>query len=444
MDLDCYFVSAERTRCEYLKGKPVAVCKSGDRAIFSVQKQDAVVTRPAGAFNSIFQLSRKYDGYDKNGWKKEFMDESGKIHGIVIAKSYECKPYGIKTGTSIADALMMCPNLIILPSDHLHYQLLSHKLKEFLQTKIPLLEQYSIDEFFGDVSGWIKDEDTYDFIKSLQADITRLFDLPISIAASKSKWIAKLATDKIKPYGTKVIFEHEVKAFIKDVPIEEFAGVGYQTAKKLASRSIKTLGEVHLVKDMFYSWGKTGKELYARIHGEDNEPVCSYQDRQSIGISRNFPPVMSRVEIYRRVTILSRHLAFTINRLELNPTSFYYKLRYEDYAKNKTSFTIDNLFNEREFINTSLSAIKTIDILPWQKIRYLTISASNFTNRQIYFKVPNNNDIQSSTINLKTYDLFSSHDSQKLKKLDISLCQIRNKYGVDSVRYGVEVMVLGD
>ncbi|MGZ8882954.1 MAG: Y-family DNA polymerase [Nitrososphaeraceae archaeon] len=71
------------------------------------------------------------------------------MHGIVIAKSYECKPYGIKTGTTLSDALRMCPNLLVVQGDHLFYQLLSGELREFLQTKIPVLEQYSIDEFPG-------------------------------------------------------------------------------------------------------------------------------------------------------------------------------------------------------------------------------------------------------------------------------------------------------
>jgi DNA polymerase-4 len=440
LDLDCYFVSAERTRCSFLKNKPVAVCKSGDKAIFSNETHSAVITPPAGAFNSIFQLSREYKGFDKHSWKKEFMDESGKIHGIVIAKSYECKAYGIKTGTHISDALIMCPNLIILPSDHLFYQTLSHKLLEYLQTKIPLLEQYSIDEFFGDVGGWIRDEDVPPFIKSLQSEITRIFDLPITIGASKSKWIAKLLTDRIKPYGTKVLYESEVSEYIKDISVEEFCGVGAQTLKKLKSRGVHKIGDIHYVKDMFYSWGKSGRDLYTRMMGVDNEAITPYSDRKSIGLSRNFPPIKDRVEIYRRVTILSRHLAFTINRLHLNPTTFYYKLRYEDYTKNKISFTVDRVFNERDFIDQSIMAIKKLDTFTHAKIRYLTISASNFTNRTIHYQPPHKNTIESKSINLKTYDLFSMPDSHKLKALDSSLCQIRDKWGVDSVRYGCEVM----
>jgi DNA polymerase-4 len=112
LDLDCYFVSAERTRTPYLKGKPVVVVKSSDRAIFSTEDSKSVMTERVGAFNSLFQHERVWRGFDPKGWKQEFMDDKGRVHGIVIARSYECKSYGIKTGTTLSDALSMCPNLL--------------------------------------------------------------------------------------------------------------------------------------------------------------------------------------------------------------------------------------------------------------------------------------------------------------------------------------------
>lgn len=43
----------------------------------------------------------------------------------------------------------MCKNLKIIKSDDMFYQQMSHQLRKFLKTKIPVLETYSIDEFFG-------------------------------------------------------------------------------------------------------------------------------------------------------------------------------------------------------------------------------------------------------------------------------------------------------
>ncbi len=172
--------------------------------------------------------------------------------------------------------------------------MLSFKLKAFLETKIPLLEQYSIDEFFGDVGGWIEEENTLAFIQALQQEILERFDLPISIAASKSKWIAKLATDTIKPYGTKVIEAHEVSAFTDPMKIEEFPGIGRAIERRLKSYGAETLGDAKRMQRLFESYGKTGKELYLKILGEDNEPVHPSRERKGIGISRNFAALGER------------------------------------------------------------------------------------------------------------------------------------------------------
>ena len=120
----------------------------------------------------------------------------------------------------------MCPNLLIIPSDHLFYQQLSQKLKAYLELRIPIVQQNSIDEFAADLGGWIKDEDTLEFITELRNDILEKFGLPITIAASKSKWIAKLLTDRVKPFGVIVVPQEQVEEYTKNIPIEEFAGIG--------------------------------------------------------------------------------------------------------------------------------------------------------------------------------------------------------------------------
>ena len=169
MDLDCYFVSAERTRYPFLKHKPVVVAKGSDKRIFDLNKKNGVLLGDTGAFNGLLEFRNHHDNKNAlNAWRDIFLSEDGTIHGIVIAKSYEAKAFGIQTGMPLKEALNKCPQLHIIPSDHLFYQELSFKLKQFLQTQIPLLEQYSIDEFFGDITGWVEPNETLEFIKQLQ------------------------------------------------------------------------------------------------------------------------------------------------------------------------------------------------------------------------------------------------------------------------------------
>ena len=423
LDLDCYFVSAERTRYPFLKDKNVVVAKSSDKRIFSKDKKQGVILGDTGAFNSVLEFKNSYDTNNiLKAWKDEFLDENGDIHGIVIAKSYECKPYGIKTGTPLKEAIYMCPNLIIIPSDHLFYQELSQKLKAYLEFKIPVLEQYSIDEFFGDLNGWVKNSDTLEFIKDLRDDIKAKFDLPITIGASKSKWIAKLLTDRIKPFGVYALEEDRVLDYTKDIDVNDFPGVGRAISKKLANYRIKTLGELRARPNLLYSYGKTGRELYERICGTDNEKVIPYSDRRGIGISRNFKAIIDRNEIYRRVIILARYLSYTITKLNLNPTTFYFKIRYEYGIKNSQSITENRLFNERFLIDLAKSMIKKLDTRLNYKIHYIAISASNFASNH----------------NIKTFCLIDYKKDLKYKALNEKLLKVRDKYGVDIVRYASE------
>ena len=83
LDLDCYFVSAERTRYPFLKGKNVVV-KSTDNRIFSKEKKEGVILGDTGAFNSILEFKNSYNPNNIiNEWKKQFIDNTGYIHGIV-------------------------------------------------------------------------------------------------------------------------------------------------------------------------------------------------------------------------------------------------------------------------------------------------------------------------------------------------------------------------
>ena len=423
LDLDCYFVSAERTRYPFLKDKNVVVAKSSDKKIFSKDKKQGVILGDTGAFNSVLEFKNSYDTNNiLKAWKDEFLDENGDIHGIVIAKSYECKPYGIKTGTPLKEAIHMCPNLIIIPSDHLFYQQLSQKLKTYLEFKIPVLEQYSIDEFFGDLNGWVKNSDTLEFIKDLRDDIKEKFDLPITIGASKSKWIAKLITDRIKPFGVYALEESMVLDYTKDIDVNDFPGIGRAISKKLADYRVKTLGELRARPNLLYLYGKTGVELYERICGTDNERVIPYSDRRGIGISRNFKAIIDRNEIYRRVMILARYLSYTITKLNLNPTTFYFKIRYEYGIKNSQSITENRLFNEKFLIDLAKLMIKKLDTRLNYKIHYIAISASNFA----------------SDHNIKTFCLIDYKKDLKYKALNENLLKVRDKYGIDIVKYASE------
>ena len=414
LDLDSFFISAERIRDPSLRDIPAAVGGRGDPFIFdnNQKKKIDILKNSSQAFvPNIF--------YNSNTSFKNYFVEGEKIRGIIITASYEARKYGIKTGMSIKEALNIYPKLIVVPPNHIYYHSLSHQLKEFLQTKIPLLEQFSIDEFFGDLSGWIDDSDIEPFLKELKEKIKKEFNLPISIGASRSKWIAKLATSFAKPDGIKVIKDEEIDNFIKEIPIEKFPGIGKGYEKRLKRVKITKLGEVKNAKSLFYSWKKPGITLYKRALGIDNEPILPSHPRKSIGISRTIDPIDSRDELKRRVVIMSRYLAHSISELNLNPKEYSLKIVYDFKIKSKAHTISNKPFSERLLKNIMLDLFSKADIYRYSKIIRIAMSCKRFYDKKIF-------------------DIFTYKNDSKNSKLSLQTEKIRKKYGVDILKWGVE------
>jgi DNA polymerase-4 len=416
LDLDAFFASAERVHNPALRHRPIAVGGRADPFIFDKKaKSRKVSLKNAGAFVPVI-FHR-----DKKASFENFFQEKEKIRGIVITSSYEARAFGIKTGMSIAQALKLCPHLIVCVPQHHIYHDMSHRLKKFLELKVPLLEQYSIDEFFADVGGWIEDKDVEAFAYQLKKEIEDRFSLPISIGISNTKWLAKLSTNYAKPAGVKYLHRDAISSFIKDIPIEEFPSIGKATQKKLFHYQKRTLGDIESSKDLLYSWGNTGKRLYERVCGLDHDRVEHQRDRKSIGISRTFDPITDRVEIKRRLTILARHLIFLVLKLKLHPKTLYLSIRYP-YQSSKKQYSFERLLSEEFLLQKVQALFLELDIYPQSTIIRLSISLTNF-----------------QTDANKYPSLFEYQKDRVAYRLSQQTQKMREKYGVDIIKRGSEL-----
>ncbi|HHD77813.1 MAG TPA: DNA polymerase IV, partial [Campylobacteraceae bacterium] len=420
-DLDTFFVSAHRSRDLSLNNRPVAVGGRSNLKIFEKEKVGIkLYNSNHGAFvNPVFYNA------GQNDFERFFVDHRVKgnrrIRGIVVTSSYEARARGVKTGMPLAQALRLCPDMEVLVPDYLLYHDLSHRLHLFLKEQIPQVEQFSIDEFFGDLNGWVGEEEVFAYAAHLKAQIWHRFHLPISIGISSAKWIAKLATKHAKPNGIHMVREEEIPAFIEDVPIQEFPGIGRGFARRLEKHFIRTLGEASRAKELFYSWKKPGRVLYHRIVGDDGEGVSFRNDRKSIGISRTFDPICDKTEVLRRVLILARHIVFLVLRHRVNPTSYYLKINYDNGVRMKQRITQDRLFSEqlcKETFQTLFAACDTFGGCATK----ISMSVSNFTYQK------------HATLSLLDFD--RDHPSNRLSR---SLQHLREKYSLDIVKTGGEL-----
>lgn len=418
IDIDCFFASAERTVNPSLNDIPIAVGGRSNLEIFN-QKRTRIrlMNNNSGAFVApVFYSERK------KTFESCFVEEHEgrkKIRGIITTASYEARKYGVKTAMPIAQALQLCPHLVVVPSNYRLYHQLSHRMHLFIQKQIPSVEQYSIDEFFGDVHGWVKDAEIYHFAIELQNKIKTHFNLPVSIGISKAKWIAKLATESAKPNGVYLV--EDIDYYIEHIPIEKFPGIGRGFQSRLKSYHISTLGDVKRNQTLLYRWKKPGIQLYRRVTGTDNEGICSKSPRKSIGISRTFDPVYNVDEVKRRIMIMARHIIYMVMAAEENPTTYYLKIRYEYNIKVKKRVTVERLFSETLFKKTLVMMYEEI-FLPQRGAVKLTVNVSNF-----------------SVLHKKTLSLIDLPEDMQHNHLSRKIQILRETFGLDIVKTANEL-----
>jgi len=418
IDIDSFFASAERSVDASLKHIPMAVGSRSNLEIFNKKRTNIrLMNNNSGAFVTPVFYSDK-----KKSFESVFVDDIDgrkKIRGIITTASYEARAFGVKTAMPIAQALQLCPHMVVVPSHYTLYHKLSHQIHTFMQEQIPKVEQYSIDEFFADVSGWVKDEDLYAFAKELQKKVLEKFDIPVSIGISKAKWIAKLATESAKPYG---VFEvKDIDAYIENIPIKAFPGIGKGFQERLGKYYISTLGEVKTHKSLFYSWKKPGIQLYHRVTGTDNEGIESRGDRKSIGISRTFDAINDSREVKRRIMIMARHIVYMVMAIEVNPTTYYLKINYEYGIKVKKSETVNRIFSETLF-KQILSEMYETMAQPSNAAIKLSVNVSNFTAQQH-----------------KTLSLLDIEEDIEQRDLSVEIQKLRERFGLDIVKTADEL-----
>ena len=187
LDADCFYVSAERIRDPFLRGKPVGVL--------------------------------------------------GNQGACVIAKSYEMKAAGVKTGAPIWEALRLCPEGLYIKRDFKWYEVISRAMLGMVQEASPEVEYYSVDEFFFSVQ--VRDPQAW--AESLRNQLLEVVGVPVTIGIARTKTLAKLVSDLAKPFGALALLgEQAERALLAQRQVTDITGIAARSAAKLARRGIET------------------------------------------------------------------------------------------------------------------------------------------------------------------------------------------------------------
>lgn len=223
-----------------------------------------------------------------------------KRHGIILAASYEAKRMGVKTGMPIWEALTYCPQAILRPPNFPVYLDFSNRIMLLLREFSPLVEPYSIDEAFVDMTGteglW---ESPVKAAQTIKKRIKNEIGILCSVGIGPCKVVAKMAAELQKPDGLTVLTVEDLPQRLWPLPIEELFGVGRRMKQHLRNMGIRTIGDLAQtpVDLLTHRFGIIGTRLHGYAHGIDPSPVDphSLDTVKSIGHQITLPKDYTKI-----------------------------------------------------------------------------------------------------------------------------------------------------
>ena len=197
-------------------------------------------------------------------------------HSIILAKSGPAKKYGIQTGEPLFQALEKCPDLVIVQPDYELYVEASRHFVEMLRSFSPVVEQYSIDEAWVDMTGterlWGSPRLA---AEKMRTRIWEELGFTVNVGISSNKLLAKMAGDFEKPNKVHTLFPEEVEKKFWPLPVRDLFLVGAATERKLKLLGIYTIGDlahadVHILKKRL---GKHGETIWHFANGRNADAV---------------------------------------------------------------------------------------------------------------------------------------------------------------------------
>ena len=352
--------------------------------------------------------------------------------GIVVAKSIPAKKYGIQTGEPMGMALQKCPDLVCVPSDFALYDRCSKAFKSICASYAPVMESFSIDEVFLDMTGtgqiYPNPVATACEIKDR---IYRELGFTVNVGISTNKLLAKMASDFEKPNKVHTLYPEEVPRKMWPLPVRDLLFLGKASEKKLVQNGIRTIGDLARAneKEIQMLLGeKAGHQLYLSANGIDDSPVKAQReeakgisvettfDEDIVSYEQIFPILLSQCDIVaarmRREGKKCNCVAVSFRTLEFKNKSHQRKL------DNPTDVTNEIYQNVRQLFQESWSG---------QPLRLIGVALTGLT--------------EDDFIQMSLFEDPKKREQQK--KLDEAMDNIRKKFGNDKISRASTMNVSG-
>ena len=256
--------------------------------------------------------------------------------GVVAAASYEARAFGVHSALSMAQAVRVCPSLVIVRPDFKKYRAVSGQVFELFRSVTPLVEPLSLDEAYLDVTenAWREPLAT-PVARRLKRQIKAATGLTASAGVAPNKFLAKIASGWQKPDGLTIVPHERIEAFLHKLPVDALWGVGPVTARRLRAHGIDRLVDVRAVDDdvLRKLVGKQAEWLRRLAYGDDSRPVVPHRAAKSCGSEHTYAEDLVDLEaIHEEVDRMARSVVSWLEHKSLYARTVTIKVRYADFT----------------------------------------------------------------------------------------------------------------
>jgi DNA polymerase-4 len=259
--------------------------------------------------------------------------------GVIATCNYEARRYGIHSAMATAQAVKLCPDLILIPPNMEKYRVASRQIMDIYRDYTDLVEPLSLDEAYLDVTDSPHCKGSATLIaQEIRRRIFETVGITASAGVAPNKFVAKIASDWNKPDGLFLVRPGEVDAFVAALPVKKLFGVGKVTAAKLHRLGAQTCGDLRdwNMDKLQQHFGSFGARLYDLCRGIDHRDVNPVRERKSISTEETYTPdVPDLAGCLALLPDLYEHLLGRIkrNNAEKFINKLFVKIKFADFQR---------------------------------------------------------------------------------------------------------------
>lgn len=359
-----------------------------------------------------------------------------KRHGIILAATPVAKSCGVKTAMALWEARQHCPELIVVRPHMSHYIEASVKITEIFESFTDLVEPFSIDEQFLDVTDTLHlfGGDPIAMARRIQEEVWEKTGVRARIGIGPNKMLAKICCDQMAKKSKSGIHRWTEENFRREMwplPIESLFGVGGRMRRHLRNMGIRTIGQLAQVPvdRLRKRWGVNGEILWRSANGIDPSPVVpkSLNGRKGVGHSMTLPrDYREQREIEVVLLELTEEVCRRLRRLKLRGRTISVSVRGADFDY-PTGFHRSHTLPEATNVTMEVyRAVLHLFRQYWDQepVRSVGMGITNLEEDQ-------------------EYQLNLFRDRIKERNLGYCMDAIREKYGSTSLLRAVSLMPFG-